>query len=74
MAATLPASISEPLCLYTSLIQALGQGAITAFPAHPQHNINVHCEHLKNALQAQLQTLASFAQSAAKEALELTET
>ena len=74
MAAPIRASLSEPISLFTSFIHRLsGDGEPAKSPSAAYHAAGAEYDTLKAALQSQLGTLATFAQSAAKEALALSE-
>jgi myosin heavy subunit len=73
MAAPLRASFSEPVSIFTSFVRKLGEDHHHYHHARLLHGATAECDDLRTALQSQLQTLATFAQSAAREALALTE-
>lgn len=72
MATPLRTSFSEPLSLFGSLVHKLENSHPTTSEAVPFKTVS-ECHDLKTTLQSQLETLATVAQSAAKQALELTE-
>ncbi|KAI0699716.1 hypothetical protein BC835DRAFT_1412501 [Cytidiella melzeri] len=71
----LRASFSEPISLFTSIVLHLGEDRGPSAPSRTAayHEAHTEFSDLKNALRCQLGTLATVAQSAAKEALALTE-
>ncbi|KAI0093660.1 hypothetical protein BDY19DRAFT_989214 [Irpex rosettiformis] len=74
MSTPLRASFSEPISLFTSLVHKLSNSCEPTLPSSvAYHAAGTEYDTLKAALQSQLGTLATFAQSAAKEALALSE-
>lgn len=74
MAAPLKTSFSEPLSLFTSFVRKLGEDREPKHPSLTTYRAaGTEYDTLKAALQTQIDTLATFAQSAAKEALALSE-
>lgn len=72
MATTVRASLSEPRSLFASIVRTPGEDSCAANRA-AACKTTVACSDVKRTLQAQLETLASVAQSAARQALELNE-